>query len=125
MMKFHNNKSHLDEKEFLVYPSNLAGTFDTEIAKQAQKRGARYGVGVGPSGRTYAIPVRDFDMKPLSLEQLKAYVMRFVKMTNDYPYVKWRVAPIRVGNLKEGDIAPLFRGCGHNVSFPREWEPYL
>lgn len=127
-MKFHKDGTQPNEDEVFVFGSNLAGVHGAGAAKQAMSRyGARYGVGVGFTGRCYAIPTKDYDIKTMPLEQIKSYIFYFVKNTLKYPRVKFFITRVGCGlaGLKDSDIAPLFKGCGNNCNFPREWEPYL
>jgi hypothetical protein len=62
-----------------VFGSNLAGRHGGGGAREAHENfGAQMGVGVGMTGRSYAIPTMDEDLKPLSLEKIRQYVDRFV-----------------------------------------------
>lgn len=127
-MKFHKDGTQPAEDEIFVFGSNLAGVHGAGAAKQAMsKYGARYGVGVGFTGRCYAIPTKDLDIKTLSIEQIKSYIFHFVKNTLKYSHVKFFITRVGCGlaGLKDADVASLFKGCSKNCNFPKEWEPYL
>lgn len=126
-MRFHRDGTQPRQDEVFVFGSNLAGVHGAGAAKQAVKYGARYGHGIGVSGRTYAIPTKDYDIKTLTLPQIKPYIERFVKFTNEHPDVKFFVTRVGCGlaGYKDTDIAPLFKGCSGNCSFPEQWEAFL
>ena len=126
-MVFHKDGSQPNHNEIFVFGSNLAGVHGAGAAKQALKYGARPGHGVGLQGLAYAIPTKDYDIKTLPLENIKPYIERFIKLTLQYPTAKFFVTRVGCGlaGYKDNVIAPLFKGCGANCSFPREWEQYL
>lgn len=127
-MRFHVDGTLAADDEVFVFGSNLAGIHGAGAAKVAVKKyGARMGQGIGLHGRSYAIPTKDVDIKSMSLDNIKPYIDRFVKVTNQYPDVKFFVT--RVGCVLAGhsdrEIAPLFKGCSSNCSFPDTWRPFL
>jgi hypothetical protein len=126
-MKFHKDGSQPRSDEVFVFGSNLAGVHGAGAAKQAVKYGARYGHGIGLQGLTYAIPTKDHDIKTLAIDKIVPYIDRFKKMTLEYPQAKFFITRVGCGlaGYKDADIAPLFKGCGENCSFPTEWERYL
>lgn len=126
-MEFHKDGTQPRQGEIFVFGSNLAGVHGAGAAKQAVKYGAMVGQGVGLQGLTYAIPTKDYDIKTLPIGKIIPYIERFKKFTLDYPQVKFFVTRVGCGlaGYKDNQIAPLFRGCGSNCSFPVEWELYL
>jgi hypothetical protein len=126
-MKFHANNSRRRRDEVFVFESNLAGTHDMGEAKHAIKYGAKYGRGVGVQGNTYAIPTKDHGLAPMPLNQIQPYIARFVRFTNEHPQVKFFITHVGGGSTrcKDSEIAPLFKGCSDECSFPEQWEMYL
>lgn len=126
-MEFHIDGTQPRSYEVFVFGSNLAGIHGAGAAKAALKYGAKYGRAIGPSGMTYAIPTKDADFKTLPIEQIALYIERFKKVTQQNPKVKFFITRVGCGlaGLKDSDIAPLFKGCGPNCSFPVQWERYL
>ena len=126
-MKFHKDGTQPRDDEVFVFGSNLAGVHGAGTAKQALKYGARYGQGIGLHGRTFAIPTKDHDIKTLPLEAIKPYVLRFVKVTNQFPSVKFFITRVGCGlaGYRDSEMAPLFKGCSVNCSFPEQWETYV
>lgn len=126
-MRFHRDGTQPNDDEVFVFGSNLQGVHGAGAAKQALKYGARMGHGVGLQGRSYAIPTKDYDIKTMPVAQIQSYIDRFIKTANEHPHVKFFVTRVGCGlaGYKDSDIAPLFRGCGDNCSFPEQWEAYL
>lgn len=126
-MKFHKDGTLPTNGEVFVFGSNLAGIHGAGAAKAALRFGARHGHGIGLWGRSYAIPTKDHDLKSLQIDNIKPYIERFKKITLEYPRVEFFVTRVGCGlaGYKDKDIAPLFKGCGENCSFPEQWGAYL
>lgn len=126
-MKFHRDGTQPDKDQVFVFGSNLAGIHGAGAAKAALRYGARLGHGIGLVGHTYAIPTKDVDIKTLPLDNIKPYIERFQKMTLQHSQVKFFVTRVGCGlaGYKDSQIAPLFKGCSTNCSFPQEWERFL
>lgn len=126
-MMFHKDGTQPADDQVFVFGSNLAGVHGAGAAKAAVRYGARYGHGIGLQGRSYAIPTKDVDIKTLPIDTIKPYIDRFKRLTNDYPQVKFFITRVGCGlaGYKDSQIAPLFKGCSSNCSFPKDWEDYL
>ena len=84
----------LKRGEIFVFGSNLAGHHMGGAAKAAHKKfGAEWGVGVGLTGRSYAIPT-----------------MQGGKQHQDMKFLVTRIG-CGIAGFKEEDIAPLFRSA--------------
>lgn len=121
-----NNITSLGHNEVFVFGSNLAGIHGKGAAALAHKKfGAVRGVGVGIQGKSYAIPTKDFQLKPLSLDTISWYVNGFIEFISNHQELEFLVTRVGCGlaGYKDSDIAPLFRDCIHyqNVSLPQEW----
>jgi hypothetical protein len=116
-------------KEIFVFGSNLAGRHGAGAARTARLLyGARYGVGVGPAGRSYAIPTKDYSIRTLPLDEIKPYVDQFLKFARMYPGLTFNITRIGCGlaGYKPQDIAPMFKGAPDNCVFLGEdWLPYV
>lgn len=127
-MKFHKDGSRPLYDHIFVFGSNLAGIHGAGAAQAARLYyGAVSGLGIGPQGRSYAIPTKDEKFKCLSLDIIRHYVEGFVKYTKSHPELEFFVTRVGcglAGNLDE-DIAPMFKECGDNCSFAEEWKEYL
>ena len=96
----------LENKEIFVFGSNLAGHHGGGAARAANiKFGAEWGVGVGLTGRSYAIPTMQG-----GVETIKPYVDEFIRFAQENPGLKFLVTRIGCGiaGFKDEEIAPLF-----------------
>lgn len=107
-----------------VFGSNEAGRHGRGAAWTACRRfGAERGVGVGPTGRCYAIPTKNRWMSTLSLREIKGHVERFIAYAGDNPDLEFLVTEIGCGlaGYKPKDIAPMFKGSPNNVRLPQSF----
>lgn len=116
----------LSEDEIFVFGSNLAGKHIGGAARQAfQNFGAEWGVGNGPSGRSYAIPT----MFHGRIDDIAPYIDEFIKYAKNHPEQKFLVTKIGCGvaGFKPSDIAPLFMPAAYliNVYLPAEFWLYI
>ena len=120
----------LEQNEVFVFGSNLAGHHIGGAAKAAHvKFGAQWGIGVGLTGRSYAIPTMQG-----GIDTIKPYVEQFIEFAKRNPEYYFLVTRIGCGiaGFKEEEIAPLFKEAVgmHNVYLPRNFydiivAPYL
>lgn len=136
-MKQHNNKFnyHKDgdipstnDNYIFVFGSNTKGDHSKGAAVVAKNLfNAETGAGVGLIGNSYAIPIKDYNLRTLSLDTIKNLIYSFVEFTHSNPNLKFWVT--RVGCFLEGyddyDISVHFKGCNTNCSFPEKWVTYL
>jgi hypothetical protein len=107
-----------------VFGSNLAGRHGKGAALFArQNYGARYGVGVGPTGRSYAIPTKDERLRVLPLECIAAYVEDFITYAKDNPHIAFEVTRIGCGlaGYSDSQVAPMFADAPSNCLLPEGW----
>lgn len=127
MIKFHKDGSRPLLGEVFVFGSNLAGIHGAGAAKAAlDYYGAEFGVGIGMTGNSYAIPTKTGTFECIDLGNISGHVGAFVQFTRDHPefdFFVTRVGCGLAGNSNE-DIAPMFKGA-ENCSFPIEWKEYL
>lgn len=96
----------LENKEIFVFGSNLAGHHGGGAARAANmKFGAEWGVGVGLTGQSYAIPTMQG-----GVETIKPYVDEFIRFAQANPELKFLVTRIGCGiaGFRDEEIAPLF-----------------
>lgn len=111
-----------------VFGSNLAGIHGAGAARYAMDQlFAVYGVGFGPTGKCFAIPTKDWEIRSMHLEQIKHYVDRFIIYARDNPGEIFKVTQIGCGlaDFKAQDIAPMFVDAPLNCFFDTAWEQYL
>lgn len=116
------------DTEIFVFGSNLAGRHGKGAALDAVKLyGARYGIGYGYEGRSFAIPTKDAELRVLSLMNIAKFVHLFLALAEKCPHRQYFVTAIGTGlaGYKHEEIAPLFEGAPRNCSFPIEWAKYL
>jgi hypothetical protein len=83
----------LEPNEIFVFGSNLLGEHHGGAANQAHKEfGALWGVGVGISGQSYAIPTME-----ISLENIALYIAQFIDYAKLTPDKTYYVTPIGTG----------------------------
>lgn len=111
--------------EVFVFGSNLEGCHGGGAARIAYERfGAVWGQGVGPQGKSYAIPTMH---GPIS--SIKPYVDDFIEYAKQHPYNRFLLTRIGCGiaGFKDKEMAPLFAEVLDipNVSIPKEWLPII
>lgn len=116
-------------KEYIfVFGSNLGGFHGRGMALVAKEHfNAEQGVGIGLTGRSYAIPTKDRFIRTLDLSDIKKYIDIFKEFTHEHPEMKFWVTAVGCGlaGYKHYHIASLFRDCNTNCVFPEEWKKYL
>lgn len=111
-----------------VFGSNLAGLHSIETPLVAKCLfGAEFGVGIGITGRSYAIPIKDRFIRFLTTKEIKKYVDMFKAYTHEHPELKFWITDLGVEKrgYKHWEIAPLFIGSNNNCCFPEQWKRYL
>lgn len=111
----------LAEDEIFVFGSNLQGRHGGGAARMAhQNFGAEWGVGVGHTGQTYAIPTMHG-----GVEAIKPYVDEFIKYAALHTQYRFLVTRVGCGiaGFTSSQIAPLFKGAISlpNVYLPLDW----
>jgi hypothetical protein len=127
-MNFHKDGTLPLKEEVFVFGSNLKGIHGKGAAKVAAILfGAKHGFFSGRCGNSYAIPTKDENIQTISLDRIKPYIDEFIRRSHKYQEVEYFVTRVGCGlaGYEDKDIAPLFKGCGDNVSFPEEWKEYI
>jgi len=112
--------------EIFVFGSNLAGRHGLGAALIAVNSfGAKYGIGEGLSGQTYAIPTKDVNMKVRSIEDIQESIKKFFIFVERNSHIRFLVTKIGCGyaGYTPEDIAPLFKDAIDlkNVYLPIEF----
>ena len=107
-----------------VFGSNLAGRHGKGAALCARKNyGAEYGIGVGRTGNSYAIPTKDKYLHVLPLHLIKRYVDEFLNYARLHPELEFEVTKIGCGlaGYTEDEIKPMFELAPTNCHLPNGW----
>jgi hypothetical protein len=123
--RFPRPKWWVDPWYIFVFGSNLAGRHGKGAAKEAyNKWGAKYGRGIGPQGRSYAIPTKDFHLEPLPLATISDYVQDFIEFARARPHMTFFVTKVGCGlaGYKNEQIAPMFKNAPVNCVIDDEWK---
>lgn len=115
-----------------VFGSNLAGRHGKGAALHAKRfYQAQQGCGAGPTGRAYAIPTKDKDLRPLGLDVIAGHIDDFFEYAYTQPDVLFMFTPVGCGLAGNNpvDMATLIlenkRGVPANVLFTRHWLEHL
>lgn len=105
------NKEPMQQSVF-VFGSNLAGRHGKGAALTAiQQYGAKYGVGEGLQGNSYAIPTKGHELEVLPLEDIEASIfklMAFARISHELYFYITRIGSGLAGYDWDKDIRPLF-----------------
>ena len=101
--------SELNDREIFVFGSNLQGMHGGGAARVAHRKfGAEWGVGIGLTGQTYAIPTMQG-----GVETIAPYVDEFIEFASNHKEFKFYVTRIGCGiaGFRDEELAPLFRNA--------------
>ena len=107
----------MTDPPIFVFGSNLAGRHGKGAALFAfQERGAIRGQGVGPQGRSYAIPTKDHSLRTLGPNEIGLYVAGFLEYARTHPSERFEVTAIGCGlaGYRPEQIAPMFADAPPN-----------
>ena len=110
----------------LVFKSNLAGRHEKDTALYALRfRGAIHGKGEGRQGRSYALPLEDYKMNPMPLDQINKHIITFLRHAKNKPQDTFLVTLLDSNSTEysTSDIVQLLRShkITSNVVFAKEW----
>lgn len=111
-------------KHIFVFGSNLAGIHAAGAAAHARiYHNAQEGVGLGPTGGSYAIPTKSASFKVLGLLFIEQYVKDFLEYARKRPERIFDVTRIGCGlaGYKDEQIAPMFKDAPENCRLPHGW----
>lgn len=122
-----------DKAEIFVFGSNLAGRHGKGAAHIAyREHGAAYNVGVGPWGKSYAIPTKDWNLAPLPLGVIQVYVYQFLNYADMSQHSSeniFRVTRVGCGytGYQDHEMAAVFllRDIPKNCAFDTKWKQFL
>jgi len=107
-----------------VFGSNLAARHGAGAALTAARfYGASPSIAEGLAGKSYALPTKDAELKPLTLERIASHAQTFMAVARSRPDLQFQLTRVGCGlaGYRDADVAPLFRGAPDNVLFPCIW----
>lgn len=110
-----------------VFGSNLAGRHGKGAALFAKQHyGAEYGIGVGRTGNSYAIPTKNERLEVLSLVTIGEFIDKFIEYAYASPDDTFLLTPIGTGlaGYDKVEILKLIRKYSplpSNIVFTKEW----
>jgi hypothetical protein len=107
-----------------VFGSNLQGIHEAGAARSAARQWeAKQGVGVGPTGDAYALPVKRTPRQAMPLNEIAAHVRDFLEYAKRHPFLTFKVTRIGCGpsGYRDSQIAPLFKNAPDNCTFDPVW----
>ena len=116
--------TELRPNEIFVFGSNLAGIHGAGAALTAKlKFGAQMGIGIGPTGKCYAIPTKDENLNALPLWEINRHVRDFLIFSSGRSDLSFLMTRIGCGlaGYRDWEISPMFNHCPPNVILPEEW----
>lgn len=111
-----------------VFGSNLAGRHGAGAARTAHElHGAKYGVGIGLEGNSYALPTKNEFIKNLSFGVIKRHVDDFIKFAKQNPTLQFQVTRVGCGlaRMSDSTMSVLFKDAPDNCYFDEAWKPFL
>jgi hypothetical protein len=116
---------NLNYKQVFVFGSNLAGHHAGGAALQAKEKfGAVEGVGEGVTGRCYAFPTLDEDMKRRDVRDLVESVRNLYDCCRDNSDKEFLLTKVGCGiaGYKESFMKSLFKNPPKNLIVPNQWK---
>jgi len=118
-------KNMNDGKHVFVFGSNSGGYHGAGAARQAYRYwGAKWGIGIGRTGNSYAIPTKSASLRVRPLHDIESSVAGFIGYAKDNPSLTFLVTAVGCGlaGYSPKDIAPMFEGAPSNCVLPDEFK---
>ncbi len=115
----------LQPNEVFVFGSNTRGAHGKGAAKQAYRDfGAKWGIGEGLTGQSYAFPTLDGRLRQLPVQDLVASVKRLYACCAAHPNKRFMLTKVGCGlaGYPEATMRGLFREPPHNLVLPEDWK---
>ena len=115
-------------REIFVFGSNRKGRHGAGSAFAAfQEHGAKWGIGEGLCGNSYAIPTKNEHIQTLYLKDISIHVERFLDFAEAHQDMKFNIVAIGCGlaGYTPEQIAPLFRNAPSNCVLPPGFKKVL
>jgi hypothetical protein len=124
------NIQSLEPNQVIVVGSNTRGIHGAGAAKLAFKKfGAKWGVGRGLQGQSYALPTKDFDIQTLPLYDIEQNIKEFLDFAKTKLELEFLVTKVGAGlaGYNTDQIGPLFGKfeIPPNVILPFEFAEFV
>lgn len=128
--KYHIDGTLPENDEVWVFGSNIKGLHIGGAALKALDYGAKMHHGMGYVGNTFAIPtvaIEEDKWFTRNIRLIAPFINEFIRFTYNNPDKSFFITSIGCGiaGFNPSEIAPFFKGCNTNVSFPDTWKEYL
>ena len=111
-----------------VFGSNRSGFHGAGAARYASvHRGAKWNVGEGLTGSSYALPTKGFRITEISLDEVAQHVEKFLAYAATHSHMNFQVTQVGcgLGGFTKEEIAPLFKNATPNCYFDLAWESLM
>lgn len=118
------NITKLEPNEVFVFGSNTDGRHGKGAAKTALKLfGAKWGVGEGLCGQSYALPTVGNNLSRMSTSNVKKHIDIFIEFAKTHPELIFYVTKVGCGlaGHSESEIKPMFKDAPDNCILPKGW----
>ena len=116
--------TNLAPNEVFVFGSNLAGRHGAGAARQAfMQFGAKMGVGEGLTGRCYAFPTLDGELRQVPISRIEASRDRLYATCENRPDQRFLLTKVGCGlaGYTEATMRGLFTQPPANLILPEDW----
>jgi len=116
------------DKAIFVFGSNLSGIHGAGAARTAYKLyGAKWGIGEGLTGRSYALPTVGYNITPITLDEIQTYILNFIQFARKRSDLTFQITQVGcgLGGFHKNEIAPMFYMAPENCWFDSSWKNFL
>lgn len=109
------NGQQKEREMIFVFGSNLAGIHGAGAAAYAMEHyDAEWGVGEGITGRAYALPTKDENIRTLPLNKIEQHMTRFLLFVGKNPILNFNLTPVGCGlaGYKRREMWLMLRSLG-------------
>lgn len=120
-----DNITSLGDKEIFIFGSNGNGYHAGGAARQALEQfGAVWGIAEGLSGKTYAFPTLNRNMRKRNIKSLEDSRNKLFVTAEALPEYTFLLTKVGCGiaGFKEEKMAELFSECPDNIVKPEGWK---
>lgn len=115
----------LEPGQIFVFGANRAGRHGAGAARQAMLMfGAKYGIGEGMTGNSYAFPTLGEHLEQLPMSDMERSRDRLYVCCRDNPGKQFLLTKVGCGlaGYRESDMRDLFMDAPGNLILPEDWK---